>query len=84
MPEQPHHGGTALAIIYGPEFSVTDVRTCEACWKVPVAVARTPGTAGATRDLLCAPCAQGNYSPRVALFPPFGIYQLTNRKQKHG
>ncbi|MFI8196341.1 hypothetical protein ACIF6K_07330 [Streptomyces sp. NPDC085942] len=58
-------------------LSPTDVRTCEACWSAPVAVARhTPGG----RDLLCEDCAEGGYPRRVDLFPPLGVYGLTTRK----
>ncbi|MFF5769138.1 hypothetical protein ACFY8V_03010 [Streptomyces californicus] len=52
----------------------TAVTTCEACWKEPVAGLRV--TAAGT-DLLCRPCAIGGYPRRVDLFPPFGIYRLT-------
>ncbi|MFD3978221.1 hypothetical protein ACFWR6_06510 [Streptomyces griseus] len=55
-------------------LSGTDVRTCEACWKGPVAaVRRTP----AGRDLLCRECADGNYPRRVDLFPPLGLRGVT-------
>ncbi|MFJ2074748.1 hypothetical protein ACIOGW_06120 [Streptomyces anulatus] len=54
-------------------FSATDVRTCEACWRAPVtAVRRT----GGGRDLLCRACAESARPRRVDLFPPYGIYRL--------
>lgn len=31
-------------------------------------------------DLLCRGCAIGNYPRRVDLFPPLGIYGLTERR----
>jgi hypothetical protein len=58
-------------------LSATDVRTCEACWMKPATVARRTGNG---RDLVCAGCAEGQYPRRVDLFPPFGIYRLTERK----
>ncbi|OLO31691.1 hypothetical protein PZ61_0214805 [Streptomyces sp. MNU77] len=55
------------------DFSATDVRTCEACWRAPVtAVRRT----GGGRDLLCRACAESGCPCRVDLFPPYGIYRL--------
>ncbi|MFB6517425.1 hypothetical protein [Streptomyces sp. NPDC056401] len=62
-------------------MSATDVTTCEACWREPVETARTAAH-GHGRDLLCIPCAEAGYLPRVRLFPPFGIYKLTGRKLK--
>ncbi|WP_432008943.1 hypothetical protein [Streptomyces bacillaris] len=65
-------------------LSETDVRTCEACWKAPVTAARV--TDGG-RDLLCEECAEGNCPRRVDLFPPLGVYGLTERRiemGKHG
>ncbi|MEV6453354.1 hypothetical protein OH797_20250 [Streptomyces anulatus] len=54
-------------------FSATDVRTCEACWRAPVtAVRHTEGG----RDLLCRACAESGRPRRVDLFPPYGIYRL--------
>ncbi|MDX3336643.1 hypothetical protein PV409_01550 [Streptomyces sp. ME02-6979.5a] len=54
-------------------FSVTDVCTCEACWRAPVtAVLRTV----LGRDLLFRACAVGGCPRRVDVFPPFGIYRL--------
>ncbi|AZK94954.1 MULTISPECIES: hypothetical protein [Streptomyces] len=57
---------------------------CEACWNTTVATVRNT-TEG--RDLLCVPCADSNYPARVVLFPPLGIYRLTERRLdlgKHG
>ncbi len=54
-------------------LSVTDVRTCEACWSVPVAAVRRTADG---RDLLCRACALGGCPRRVDLFPPYGIYRL--------
>ncbi|MFD8882407.1 hypothetical protein ACFV0H_07765 [Streptomyces erythrochromogenes] len=67
------------------EFKVssTDVVVCEACWVDPVEAARTaPHEHG--RDLLCIPCAEAGYRPRVTLFPPLGVYGLNGRKLKMG
>ncbi|MFE0427619.1 hypothetical protein [Streptomyces sp. NPDC058953] len=64
--------------------SITDVTTCEACWRAPVTIARITPT---TRDLLCTPCAHDHTPPRTSLFPPLGIYRLTHRALdmgKHG
>ncbi|MFI9012559.1 hypothetical protein ACIGZI_00835 [Streptomyces griseus] len=61
--------------------SPTAVTTCEACWKEPVEGVRVTA-AGA--DLLCRPCAVGGYPRRVDLFPPFGIYGLTERRIEAG
>ncbi|AXG82710.1 hypothetical protein [Streptomyces paludis] len=73
-------------------LSATDCRYCEACWVNPVARARmrvAVDEGEGVRDLLCVRCAQGNFSRRVDLFPPFGIYRLTCRmvplcNGKHG
>ncbi|WP_257895124.1 hypothetical protein [Streptomyces anulatus] len=54
-------------------FSATDVRTCEACWRAPVTSARHTVHG---RDLLCRACAEGGCPRRVDLFPPYGIYRL--------
>lgn len=54
-------------------LSVTDVRTCEACWRAPVTAVRHT-TRG--RDLLCRACAEGGCPCRVELFPPYGIYRI--------
>ncbi len=56
-------------------FSATDVVTCEACWRSPVASARHTVHG---RDLLCRACAEGGCPRRVDLFPPYGIYRLHN------
>ncbi|MGW1276015.1 hypothetical protein ACWD4V_03540 [Streptomyces tsukubensis] len=67
-----------------PKLTATDVTHCEACWTAPVTTIRTT-TEG--RDLLCAPCTTANTPPRVLLFPPLGIYRLTERRLdmgKHG
>lgn len=64
------------------KLSATDCRYCEACWLEPVDVARKK--ADGTRDLLCDGCAAANYSRRVDIFPPFGIYGLTERKIASG
>ncbi|PCG81695.1 hypothetical protein CIB93_34010 [Streptomyces sp. WZ.A104] len=57
-------------------LSVTDVRTCEACWRAPVTAVRH-STDG--RDLLCRACAESGRPCRVGLFPPYGIYRLHRR-----
>ncbi|MFI5621011.1 hypothetical protein [Streptomyces sp. NPDC051567] len=61
------------------ETTVTDVVTCEACWRDPVQlvrrVARSPH-----RDLLCGSCAEQEHPVRVELFPPLGVYRLTWEK----
>ncbi|MFG2976319.1 hypothetical protein ACGFYY_25465 [Streptomyces sp. NPDC048331] len=63
--------------------SPTDVVVCEACWTNLVEVARsTPHSHD--RDLLCIPCAEDGYQPRVTLFPPLGIYKLNERTLKMG
>lgn len=66
------------------KVAATDVTTCEACWRQPVTTIRsTPGA----RDLLCDTCAAEGNPVRVLLFPPFGIYRLTERMVevgKHG
>ncbi|MEW1546204.1 hypothetical protein [Streptomyces tsukubensis] len=54
---------------------------CEACWNTPVATVRNTAEG---RELLCLPCADGNYPARVVLFPPLGIYRLTARKLEMG
>ncbi|WP_343238715.1 hypothetical protein [Streptomyces sp. SID8374] len=54
-------------------LSPTDVLTCEACWRAPVAAVRHTADG---RDLLCRACAEGGYPRRVDLFPPYGIYRL--------
>lgn len=54
-------------------LSVTDVRTCEACWREPVTAVRHTALG---RDLLCRACAEGGCPRRVDLFPPYGIYRL--------
>ncbi|MFJ9321185.1 hypothetical protein [Streptomyces globisporus] len=54
-------------------FSVMDVRTCEACWRAPVTAVRHTALG---RDLLCRACAEGGCPRRVDLFPPYGIYRL--------
>ncbi|RPK47994.1 hypothetical protein EES37_10325 [Streptomyces sp. ADI91-18] len=67
------------------ETTVTDVVTCEACWREPVQAART-ASRGARRDLLCASCAEQGYPVRVELFPPLGVYGLTRDRvtmEKH-
>ncbi|MET9768801.1 hypothetical protein [Streptomyces sp. NPDC006415] len=53
--------------------SVTDVLTCEACWREPVTAVWNTAHG---RDLLCRACAEGGCPPRVDLFPPYGIYRL--------
>lgn len=55
------------------DLSVTDVRTCEACWRAPVTAVRHTAQG---RDLLCRACAEGGCPRRVDLFPPYGIYRL--------
>ncbi|MER7882555.1 hypothetical protein ABTY35_06915 [Streptomyces fimicarius] len=55
------------------DLSVTDVRTCEACWRAPVTAVRRTANG---RDLLCRACAEGGCPRRVDLFPPYGIYRL--------
>ncbi|MEU0306874.1 MULTISPECIES: hypothetical protein [Streptomyces] len=62
-------------------LSPTAVTTCEACWVNPVEGVRVTD-AGA--DLLCRPCAGGNYPRRVDLFPPLGMYGLTARRIEMG
>nr|WP_246151031.1 hypothetical protein [Streptomyces qinzhouensis] len=64
-----------------PKRSRTDVTHCEACWNAPVTTARIT-TEG--RDLLCAPCATADNPPKVTLFPPLGIYRLTERRLDTG
>ncbi|MFH9367346.1 hypothetical protein [Streptomyces anulatus] len=54
-------------------FSATDVRTCEACWRAPVTVVRRTEDG---QDLLCRACAESGCPRRVDLFPPYGIYRL--------
>lgn len=54
-------------------LSPTDVRTCEACWRSPVAAVRHTVHG---RDLLCRACAEGGCPRRVDVFPPYGIYRL--------
>ncbi|MGW7344001.1 hypothetical protein [Streptomyces sp. NPDC054854] len=61
--------------------TATDVTVCEACWVDPVETARTTPRG---RDLLCIPCAESGYLPRVVVFPPLGIYGLTARRLKMG
>ncbi|MFC8862634.1 hypothetical protein [[Kitasatospora] papulosa] len=68
-----------VSIVRPPTTSPTAVRTCEACWSAPVEGTRT--TADGT-DLVCRACAIGQYPRRVDLFPPFGIYKLTERKKQ--
>ncbi|WP_239516206.1 hypothetical protein [Streptomyces sp. ICC4] len=63
--------------------SATDVTTCEACWREPVETARA-ATHTHGRDLLCIPCAEAGYVPRVVLFSPLGIYGLSARRLKMG
>ncbi|MGW2580854.1 hypothetical protein ACWCYZ_05855 [Streptomyces virginiae] len=63
--------------------SPTDVVVCEACWTGLVEVARS-SEHGHGRDLLCLDCADAGYSARVVLFPPLGIYKLTERILKMG
>lgn len=63
-------------ILKDPELSPTDTRICEACWVEPVEVARR---APEGRDLLCIDCAEAGYPTRVRLFPPLGIFRLTER-----
>ncbi|WP_435886680.1 hypothetical protein [Streptomyces erythrochromogenes] len=65
------------------DVSPTDVTACEACWVAPVETARTAEHRHG-RDLLCIPCAEAGYRPRVDLFPPFGIYKLSGRILKMG
>ncbi|MGW3580576.1 hypothetical protein ACWDM8_04550 [Streptomyces rubiginosohelvolus] len=55
------------------DLPVTDVHACEACWRSPVTAVRHTIFG---RDLLCRACAEGGYSRRVDLFPPYGIYRL--------
>ncbi|WP_435897458.1 hypothetical protein [Streptomyces tsukubensis] len=62
-------------------LGLTDVTYCEACWTAPVTTLRVTSEG---RDLLCAPCAVANNPPRVLLFPPFGIYRLTERRLDTG
>ncbi|MFI1829571.1 hypothetical protein ACH41E_24475 [Streptomyces sp. NPDC020412] len=63
------------------KLTATDVETCEACWRQPVAVIRrAPGV----RDLLCDTCATEGNPVRVELFPPLGIYRLTQRRLDAG
>ncbi|MFE3472158.1 hypothetical protein ACFXOI_10955 [Streptomyces bacillaris] len=66
-------------------LSDTDVRTCEACWTEPVTASR-PVSDG-QRDLLCGGCAAAQAPRRVDLFPPLGVYGLTEHRiemGKHG
>ncbi|MFJ5735444.1 hypothetical protein [Streptomyces microflavus] len=62
-------------------LSDADVRTCEACWNAPVTAARSTENG---RDLLCEECAKADYPRRVDLFPPLGIYGLTERRIEQG
>ncbi|AZK98523.1 hypothetical protein [Streptomyces tsukubensis] len=62
-------------------FGHLDVTHCEACWTAPVTTLRVTSEG---RDLLCAPCAVANNPPRVLLFPPFGIYRLTEHRLDTG
>ncbi|MFJ9924171.1 hypothetical protein ACIRSF_33305 [Streptomyces rubiginosohelvolus] len=57
--------------------SPTVVTTYEACWVSPVEGVRVIADGA---DLLCRPCAVGGYPRRVDLFPPYGIYGLTERR----
>ncbi|MEU2797732.1 hypothetical protein [Streptomyces sp. NPDC007117] len=61
--------------------SPTAVTTCEACWVSPVEGVRVTADGA---DLLCRPCAVGGYPRRVDLFPPYGIYGLTERRIEQG
>ncbi|MEU9602850.1 hypothetical protein [Streptomyces sp. NPDC048057] len=62
-------------------LTATDVTTCEACWRQRVTTIRTaPGV----RDLLCDTCATEGNPVRVELFPPLGIYRLTERRLEAG
>ncbi|MEU5980153.1 hypothetical protein [Streptomyces sp. NPDC047315] len=63
------------------KLTATDVTTCEACWRKPVAVVRTDPRG---RDLLCVPCATEHNPVRVDLFPPLGVYGLTERMVEAG
>lgn len=63
------------------KLTATDVETCEACWRQPVTIVRT---STGTRDLLCGACAGEDCTPRVQLFPPLGMYGLTERRLKMG
>ncbi|MGW1201618.1 hypothetical protein [Streptomyces cyaneofuscatus] len=62
-------------------LSQTAVTTCEACWVELVEGVRVTD---AGTDLLCRPCVVGNYPRRVDLFPPLGIYGLTERRIEQG
>ncbi|MFI5723441.1 hypothetical protein [Streptomyces cyaneofuscatus] len=65
-------------------LSSAAVTTCEVCWVELVEGVRVTD---AGTDLLCRPCAVGNYPRRVDLFPPLGIYGLTERRieqDRHG
>ncbi|MFE3786969.1 hypothetical protein [Streptomyces goshikiensis] len=61
--------------------TITDVVTCEACWREPVVAARV---GLGVRDLLCLDCAETGYPARVVQFPPLGVYGLTAAKVKMG
>ncbi|MFH8619141.1 hypothetical protein ACH4E8_29325 [Streptomyces sp. NPDC017979] len=63
------------------KLTETDVTTCESCWREPVTVVRT-GSRG--RALLCVSCATGDCPLRVVVFPPFGMYGVTERMVEAG
>ncbi|MEU5977538.1 hypothetical protein [Streptomyces sp. NPDC047315] len=70
-----------LIPVSAAKLTPTDVTTCEACWRQPVTTIRsTPGV----RDLLCDACATEGNPVRVELFPPLGIYLLTERRLEAG
>ncbi|MFC9650322.1 MULTISPECIES: hypothetical protein [unclassified Streptomyces] len=61
-------------------LSKTDCWYCESCWINSVEAART--TQDGCMDLLCLSCAEANFPRRVDIFPPFGIFGLSNRKSR--
>lgn len=63
---------TATAL---PPPTATAAHYCEACWKNRATKVRS--TDGGR---ICDPCAEAGYPRRVDLFPPLGIFGLTERK----